>query len=180
MPAAKPRRRLKGFYPRNSREYFTTIFTPPLNADLKTPDEWAAYYFLAGSAQQGPPESPLVRRKYLHGEKECIGRQALVRVLQSDRPLSTTLRKRLAALFDDLSDSPAEHRLVLKFRTEGQRSNPWGNAQVAAYVAYKRNQLNSRTAAVSEAAIFFGLDEKTIDKMIRKHRLRKKVAATRE
>jgi hypothetical protein len=161
MPDGKPRHRGIGSYQRMSREYFITIFTPPLDADLKTPDEWAAYYFLAGAAVQGPPDSPLVHRKYLHREKECMGRQALVRALRSDRPLSTSLRKKLAALFDDLSDA-AERRLILKFRAEGQRSNPWGNAQVANYVAYKNKQLNSKTKAVETAAIFFGLDEKTI------------------
>ena len=181
MPAAKRRTpaQPKGTYQRVPHEHFVTIFTPPLDADLKTPDEWAAYYFLAGVAEQGPPERPLAHRKYLHGEKECVGRQALVRVLQSDRPLSIILRKRLAALFDYLSDA-AERKLILKFRGEGNRSNPVGNAQVASYVAHKRRELNSKTAAVEAAVIFFRLEEKTIQEMIRKHRRRKKVASTRE
>jgi hypothetical protein len=170
MPDGKRRRRPTGSY--------HAIFTPPLYADLKTADEWVAYYFLTGAVEQGP-ENPLARKKYLAGEKECMGRQALVRVLRSDRPLSTTLRKRLAALFDYLSDA-AERKLILEFRAEGQRSNPAGNAQVAGYVAYKSKELNSKTEAIAAAAIFFGREEKTIQEMIRKHRQRLKVASTRE
>ena len=174
MPTPKPRHRPI----HSSREHFVTIFTPPLNADLKTRDEWEAYYFLMGAAQQGRPESPLVHRKYLQGERECMGRQALVRLLRSDRPLSTYLRKKLADLFDNLSDA-AERRLILGFRGEGNRSKPWGNAQVAGYVAYKSKQL-SKTDAIADAALFFELDEKTIGRMISKHTKRQKGTATRE
>jgi len=172
MPHAKRRRR-------PTASYHVTIFTPPLNADLKTPDEWMAYYFLKGVARQGPPKNPLISRKYLSGEKERMARQALVRVLRSDRQLSTTLRKQLAALFDYLSDA-AERKLILQYRAEGQRSNLTGNAQVAGYVAHKSKELNSKTAAVKAAAIFFGRDEKTVQKMVAKHRQRMKAAYTRE
>lgn len=155
---------------------------PPLNADLKTPDELAAYSFLAGAAEQGPPENPLVHRKYLSGEEEHMGRQALVRVLRSDRPLSTILRKKLAELFDGLSGGAVERRLEFKFRGKkgGNRPNPWANGQVAGYVAFqqKHKQL-SKTEAIAAAAIFFRRDEKTIEKMIANHRRRKGGAPTR-
>jgi len=162
MPAAKHSHR-----PRRSHEspYELTVFLKP--SDLRTSDELAADWYLAGGAQQCAPEKPLVKRAYLLGEAARLGREALVRILRGDRPLPRTLRKRLADLFDENSNS--DRKLEIGFRGEGRRLNPLGDAQVARYVARKSKELNSSTRAIEAAAIFFKRDETTISKMVRRH-----------
>jgi hypothetical protein len=69
-----------------------------LHVDLKTRDEWLADEFLWGS-YEASLTGLFRKRRYLEND----GRQALLRILRSDQPLSTTLRKRLAELFDPAS-----------------------------------------------------------------------------
>ena len=89
---------------RASAEGAASAFSHNLYATIKCRLE-NARRMLAGLSlfervQQRAARRAPAHRKYLRGEKERMGRQAFVRVLRSDRPLSTTLRKQLAALFD--------------------------------------------------------------------------------
>jgi hypothetical protein len=136
-----------------------------LNADLKTPDELLADYFLWGnlSATFG-----LFRREYpeivwgKYPQKaidERLAREALLRVLRSPEPLSRTLRSRLAELFDPQSKI-AQRQLVFKRRGRGKPASI-SNKQVADYVdRLARN--GTKKAAVAAAIDQFGLSRKQI------------------
>src|SRR5207237_4745417 len=71
-----------------------------------TPDELLAHIFLAGFVQREKvtTKSQVIHKaklSFFQGEKEARGRAALVRVLESERPLPHFLRRDLAVLFDD-------------------------------------------------------------------------------
>lgn len=135
-----------------------------LNADLKTPDDLLADYFLWGniSARQGlfHREYPeIVSGKYPQKAiDERLAREALLRVLRSPAPLSQTLRSRLAELFDPQS-AIAERQLVFK-RRKG-RPVSTANKQVADYVD-RLAKNGSKKAAVAAAQDQFGLSRKQI------------------
>jgi hypothetical protein len=133
-----------------------------LNADLKTPDERLADYFLWGSvsATRG-----LFRREYpqksIDKRDERLAREALLRVLRSPEPLSGTLRSRLAELFDPQSKI-AQRQLVFK-RRKGRPVSTAANKQVAYHVA-RLAKNGGKEAAVAAAEKQFKLSRKQIYK----------------
>jgi hypothetical protein len=140
--------------PRPAEEIFTSV---KWNVDLKTPDEWQADYFLWGHT---PPTLGLFRREYPQkGEDERLAREALVRVLRNPKPLSRTLRDRLAELFDAQSKL-AERQLVFKRRSGRPKSR--SNKQVANYVHRKTKESGKKEAAVAEAMEKFKLSRKQV------------------
>jgi hypothetical protein len=159
--------------PRRFRELAVAV---KWNVDLKTPDEWMADEFLWGHSEA--PVGGLLRRKYLKSgsDEERMARLALVRVLRSERPLSSTLRKRLAELFDE--STIGERRLVLQFRRKGKRPHHMANAQVANYVDRQIRQGVKTEAAVALAMEHYGLSRKAINDMRRKHKRTGNVTST--
>ena len=70
--------------------------------------------------------SGLPTRRYLKGSADRYGRQALVRLLRSDRPLAKEVREDLARLFDDRTVKPfEERRLVFMKVGAGGKKNIW-------------------------------------------------------
>jgi hypothetical protein len=148
------------------------------NVDLTTPDEWLADELLWGHCEA--PPNTLLKRKYLKlgSADECMARQALVRVLQGDQPLSKTLRNRLAALFD--LSTLAERQLVFQFRCRGNRPHRAADSQVANYVDRKIREGNPVEAAVQFAMDAYRLSRKEVNGKRRRHKEAKNVTSTRE
>jgi hypothetical protein len=148
------------------------------NVDLRTPDEWLADELLWGHGEAST--NGLLRRKYLlpGSEKEHMARQALVRLLHGDQHLSTTLRKRLAELFD-VESTLTERQLVIQFRRRGHRSQHMANSQVANFVDRKIREGYPVEAAVQLAMDAYRLTRKAIFDMRRKHKRAQKVTSNR-
>jgi hypothetical protein len=164
--------------PKKRRRSLELAVSIKWDVDLKTRDEWLADELLWGHSEA--PPNGLLHRKYLQpgSDEERTARQALVRVLRGDRPLSLTLRKRLAELFDAES-TLAERRLVFQFRRRGHRSHHMANSQIANYVDRKIREGNPVEAAVQLAMDVYGLTRKAIFDMRRKHKQAQKVTSTR-
>ena len=162
--------------PRRPIELAVTV---KLNVDLKTCDEWLADNLLWGHGGASP--NGLLKRKYLEpgSDLERVARHALARVLRSDEPLSKTLRKRLAELFDPDSTA-AERWLKFQFRHKGNRSNVLADRQVARYVERKIGQGHKVEAAVQAAMELYGLTRKAIFDVRKKCKQGKKVTSIRE
>ena len=139
------------------------------SVDLKTRDEWLADYFLWGET---PPSVDLVRRKYPKrgSEIEAEALHALLQILRSDEPLSTTIRKRLADLFDPTSS--AERHIKIGYRKRGQRTKPWADAHIASYVRFVEKSGGGRDAAVAAAERQFGLARSNIYAALERHEQR--------
>jgi hypothetical protein len=146
------------------------------NHDLRTPDEWLADELLWGHGEAAP--NGLLRRKYLAlgSEEERLAREAMVRLLRADQPLSTTLRRRLAELFDSKS-TVTERRLVIEFRRKGRQSQGMATSQVANFVDHKIRDGYPVEAAVQLAIDAFGLTRKAVFEMRRKHKCRQVVTS---
>jgi hypothetical protein len=134
--------------------------------DLKTEDDLLADAFLWGWIN---PTIGMRSRSYFAegGTLDRKARHALIRVLRSDRPLSPTLRKHLAELFE-VDSTVTGRRLLLAFRLNRRHSNPMGKQDIANF--YKRmckelaGQKNCRGLAVSLTADHFGMATGTIYK----------------
>ena len=150
-----------------------------VGADLKTPDEWLADYFLWGET---PPSFELVRKSYPKrgSEQEAQALQALLRILRNDQPLSTTIRKRLADLFDP--SSTADRCIKIEFCKKGNRPQPWEpDAQIAGFINFVEKTGGGREAAVAAAQQQFGLSRSKIYAALARHkRRRQKVPPNRE
>jgi hypothetical protein len=133
--------------------------------DLKTNDDLLADGFLWGWIN---PTFKTRARSYFAegGALELKARQALIRVLRSDQPLSPTLRKHLAELFE-VKSTTTERRLVFALR-----SNSMAKQDIASFVKRERDELggekNADGLAISRAAEHFGVTAKTIYKHIKK------------
>jgi hypothetical protein len=138
--------------------------------DLKTRDECLAHDFLWGETT---PTSELVRTTYPQrgSEQEALGLQAFLRILRSDQPLSTTIRKRLADLFDP--SSSAERCIKIAFRKKGHRPQPLADDHIAGYISYvEKNAGGGREAAVADAKQNFGLSRSKVYEALARHERR--------
>jgi hypothetical protein len=132
--------------------------------DLKTEDDLLADAFLWGWVE---PTTSTRSRSYFKKGADLEARRALIRVLQSDRPLSPTLRKHLAELFE-VKSAVAERRLVIIFRDDRARSNQLKKKDIRNFYDRKLKELagtkNAGGLAASFTAERFGTTTKTIYK----------------
>jgi hypothetical protein len=137
--------------------------------DLRTDDELLADTFLWGWGEADNAVG-MISRRYFKKRAGDEARQALLRILRSNEPLSRTLRNHLAELFEIKSDI-AERMLEFAFRPDRRRSNPMARRQISHFVALKEKeyagQPKARTRAVLDAAEYFGVTTKTIWKHLK-------------
>jgi hypothetical protein len=120
--------------------------------DLKTNDDLLADGFLWGWIN---PTFKTRARSYFAegGALELKARQALIRVLRSDQPLSPTLRKHLAELFE-VDSTATGRRLILAYRRNRKRSNPQAKLDIVGFVERKREELAGEKKAAGRAVSF--------------------------
>jgi hypothetical protein len=131
--------------------------------DLRTPDEFEADTFLWGWGECTP--YGLIHNKYFREGEDRDARAALLRVLRGDQPLSQTLRRRLADLFDD--NSAAARRVSFNFR---HRQNRTAYNQVWIFVERELQQHCKKEAALAAAQKQFGMSRKEVNRLLRLHR----------
>jgi hypothetical protein len=138
--------------------------------DLKTEDEWLASDFLGGwgeteTTPHGVMKSPVILTRYFKKGTDREARQALIRVLRSDKPLSRTLRKQLAELFE-IKSSIAERRLEFIFRRGPKRSTQRKKEHISFFVALKLDEFadhpKAKSIAISLASEHFLMSKQKI------------------
>jgi len=126
-------------------------------------------------------EKGLPTKKYCEGKGENEPRKAIARLLRNRKPLDSTLRMQLAALFDpnpeerpfsNFEDSPIERKVVFEFRKRGRPREDFRNLAIA-YEVFEIWQKapaakGKMDAVIYEVARKFGISEAYVRKAIKK------------
>jgi hypothetical protein len=161
----RPRRRLA--VPRRKQNKYVVSSTRPYAARPMTDVECElmAHAFLEGFWRQADGQ---LTKKWLKGEHEALGREALIRILASEKPVPDFVRQGFVNVLDLGNREPRE--LVFKFRSQNWRHYIRQDADVASYIEWhlqyqkmtNPNQKPLLKVAFDDARRVSGLKDRTI------------------
>jgi hypothetical protein len=141
--------------------------TRPYATRPMTDDECEAfaYYFLKGGDRQIEGR---IARRWPKGENEALGREALIRILASEKPFPESLRQAFIDLLDLGNNEP--RKFVFKFRSQNWPRNMGQDTDIASYIAWhlqNQKMINPKRKpllklAFDDARRVFGLKNRTI------------------